>query len=502
MTGSDQITKLKDRNEQLQKQLDGSRKRVSDLEAQLKRTRSPPPLPKDGTGPDEDPGELEKKLQELTEKLAKQNQEFERSRGELQKELAVARAERDEFAEQLRTLREKPARTASSPSGGKGREEPKYDPETQKYKFSWVGDSRKDGGDKGPPAAKQQGSAELDRRATEEKMAAMAIKKQVSEQGKPAQKVEKKAEPKGEQKEDEEELEETASYSVEELLEKVDSEDLDVAVVTSESGGRPVLRMHAVPDDELAEPTFQESEESLVAGSREEEVTDKRTDDDSDVITVEKMLEEVSPAVFKPLFARLTKALFDHRALILKSLFFLVGAGLGVGLALLIFIGSDTKEPGLEEGAGVAEEVVKAPAEAPEKEKTGKTDAVKPDKEDVTADTARPKADRAPVELVEPIYQAAAIMDKQAAVKIGATLGAFVGKYPKDPLLRYHYARALYLKGDVYAAVVQLEESRKLNPDLPEVHYMLGSIYLQTGDEKKAHEAMNNFARLTGKTNK
>jgi predicted Zn-dependent protease len=78
----------------------------------------------------------------------------------------------------------------------------------------------------------------------------------------------------------------------------------------------------------------------------------------------------------------------------------------------------------------------------------------------------------------------------------------FVDKYPKDPLLRYHYARSLYHKGEVQAAIAQLEETMKLDPDMPEVHYMLGGIYLRMGDEKKAHEALNNFTRLTGKSGK
>ena len=566
MTSSDQITKLKERNEQLQKQLEGSKKKVSNLQDKLKHTRSPPPLPKDSNGPDKDPGELEKKLQELTEKLAKR-----------QEELRVARVERDEFAEQLRTLREKLVTSASSSPEGEDNE-PEYDPETQKYKLSWVGDSLKDVGKKGPPAEKRKKSAGIDRRTTEEKMAAMAVEKQALEKGKPAQKVKKprekpgrqtppKADPEGEKtekktekkteekKKAEEELEDTASYSVEELLERAEGsmdfdaqkdlkdpgaeasdgptvpgvpieemrpekskeaepEDSDVAVVTSDSGGRPVLRMHAVPDDEVAEPTLQESEESLVT-ERQEMVTDQRadeevsqafSDDDSEVMTEEKEMVEVPPPISKPLFARLTKVFSDHRALILKSLLFLAGAGLGVGLALLIFLSPNTKEPSREEGAGGSEEATEEPAEAPAGTKSDLAPAVSasvsvPDDETSGA-SAGTKSDLAPAELVEPIYQDAAIMDKKEAVKVGAALKAFVGKYPKDPLLRYHYARALYHKGDVDAAIKQLEESRKLDPDIPEVHYMLGGIYLRMGDEKKAHEALNNFTRLTGKPSK
>jgi regulator of sirC expression with transglutaminase-like and TPR domain len=41
----------------------------------------------------------------------------------------------------------------------------------------------------------------------------------------------------------------------------------------------------------------------------------------------------------------------------------------------------------------------------------------------------------------------------------------------------------------------------KLDPDMPEVHYMLGGIYLRMGDEKKAHEALDAFTRLTSKPN-
>ena len=60
----------------------------------------------------------------------------------------------------------------------------------------------------------------------------------------------------------------------------------------------------------------------------------------------------------------------------------------------------------------------------------------------------KPESERAPAELVEPIYKDAAIMDKKEAAKIGAALKVFVDKYPKDPLLRYHYARSLYHKGE------------------------------------------------------
>jgi len=74
----------------------------------------------------------------------------------LQKQLTAARAERDEFAEQLRTLREKLVTSASSPPEEKASE---YDPDTQKYNLSWVGDSLKDVGKKGPPAAKKKESA-------------------------------------------------------------------------------------------------------------------------------------------------------------------------------------------------------------------------------------------------------------------------------------------------------------------------------------------------------
>ena len=83
-----------------------------------------------------------------------------------------------------------------------------------------------------------------------------------------------------------------------------------------------------------------------------------------------------------------------------------------------------------------------------------------------------------------------------------AALKVFVDKYPKDPLLRYHYARSLYHKGEVQAAIAQLEETMKLDPEMPEVHYMLGGIYLRMGDEQKAHEALDSFTRLTGKSGK
>jgi uncharacterized coiled-coil protein SlyX len=548
MADPDQIKKLKERNEQLQKQLDGSKRKVSDLQDKLKHTRSPPPLPKDAPA-EEDDSKLEKKVAELTEKLEKLN-----------KELRDAREERDEFAQQLRTLREKLIAGGGVAAAEKSEEEPEYDPETQKYKLSWVGDALEQAGKKKKEAA-------LDKRTTEEKMKAMAAEKQALEKKKTAKEAEtKKPEEKKEKKEkgekdekdekDEEELEETASYSVEELLEKAergedsmdfealkdlkdggskptdgptvpgvsleevssdkpkkrDPDDSDVALVTSESGGRPVLRMHEVPDDEVAEPTFKE-EESLVTESREDVITDKRTDeevkeafadDDSEVMTEEKPMVQVPPPpeTSEPLFARVKKLLTDHRALILKSLLFLAGAGLGVGLALLIFLGPDSDEPGGDQGARDVEEAVEEPADAPKKDAAVKADVPKPEKEAATKTSAEPTSERAPAELVEPIYKDAAIMDKKEAAKIGAALKVFVGKYPKDPLLRYHYARSLYHKGEVRAAIAQLEETMKLDPNMPEVHYMLGGIYLRMGEEQKAHEALDNFTRLTGKPNK
>ena len=525
MADSDQIKKLKERNEQLQKQLDGSKKKVSDLQDKLKRTRAPPPLPKD-SAEDKDTGQLEKKVEELTEKLEKLNQE-----------LRTARGERDDFAQQLRTLREKLIAGGAAAPGEKDEEEPEYDPETKKYKLSWMGNELQQAGKAGK-AGKKDG---LDKRTTEEKMAAMAAEKQALEKSEPAKeaKQEKKAK-------EEEELEETASYSVEELLERAekadgsmdfdalkdlkdggappsdgptvpgvaleevsakeakkrDPDDSDVAVVTSESGGRPVLRMHEVVDDEVAEPTFKEPEESLVTESREDVITDKRTDaevkeafidDDSEVMTEEKPMVRVPPPpkeASEPLFSRIKKLISEHRALILKSLLFLAGAGLGVGLALLIFLG-----PVGEEGARDEEQAVEEPAEAPKKD-------VPEPKEAAAKTDAEPKTEKAPAELVEPIYKDAAIMDKKEATKIGAALKVFVDKYPKDALLRYHYARSLYHKGEVQAAIAQLEKTMKLDPDMPEVHYMLGGIYLRMGEEEKAHEALNNFTRLTGKTGK
>jgi hypothetical protein len=531
MADSDQIKKLKERNERLQKQLDGSKKKVSDLQDKLKRTRAPPPLPKDAPAEKED-GKLEKKVAELTEKLEKAT-----------KELQDARRERDEFAQQLRTLREKLIAAGEGAAAEKSEEEPEYDPETKKYKLSWVGDSLEGAGKK-----KEAG---LDKRTTEEKMKAMAAEKQALEKKKAAKAAEKKK-PDEKKEKDEEELEETESYSVEELLERAehgedsmdfealkdlkdggskpidgptvpgvsleevssdkpkkrDPDDSDVALVTSESGGRPVLRMHEVPDDEVAEPTFKE-EESLVTESREEEITDKRTeeevkeafvDDDSEVMTEEKPMVHVPPPpaeTSEPLFARVKKVLSDNRALILKTLLFLAGAGLGVGLALLIFLGPDGDEP-----AGGEDQADEKAVEEPVEKAAVKVDAPKPKKKAAAETGAEPKSERAPAELVEPIYKDAAIMDKKEAAKIGAALKVFVDKYPKDPLLRYHYARSLYHKGEVQAAIAQLEETMKLDPDMPEVHYMLGGIYLRMGDEQKAHEALDNFTRLTGKSGK
>jgi tetratricopeptide (TPR) repeat protein len=547
MADSDQIKKLRERNERLQKQLDGSKKKVSDLQDKLKHTRAPPPLPKD-SAEDKDPGKLEKKVEELTEKLEKRN-----------KELQAARGERDEFAQQLRTLREKLIAGGAAAPGEKEDEEPEYDPETKKYKLSWVGDALKGPGKKkGPPTVNKKDPAGLDKRTTEEKMSAMAAEKQALEKKKKPEPKEEKKKPEekkpAEKKEkEEEELEETESYSVEELLEKAektedsidfnalkdlkdggsppsdgptvpgvaleevsseklkkrDPDDSDVALVTSESGGRPVLRMHEVPDDEVAEPTFKE-EESLVTESREEVITDKRTDeevkeafadDDSDVMTEEKPMVHVPPPPkepSEPLFAKIKGLISEHRALILKSLLFLAGAGLGVGLALLIFLGPDSDEP----GGGATEEAVEEPAEAPKKDQVVKTAVPKTKKNAATKADTKPRPEKAPAELVEPIYKDAAIMDKKEATKIGAALKVFVDKYPKDPLLRYHYARSLYHKGEVQAAIAQLEKTMKLDPDMPEVHYMLGGIYLRMGDEKKAHEALNNFTRLTGKSGK
>ena len=545
MADSDQIKKLKERNERLQKQLDGSKKKVSDLQDKLKRTRAPPPLPKDAPA-EKDDSKPDKKVAELTEKLEKAT-----------KELQEARRERDEFAQQLRTLREKLIATGGGAPAEKTEEEPEYDPETKKYKLSWVGDSLEEAG----KGKKKDG---LDKRTTEEKMEAMAAEKQTLEKKKIAKEAEKKPEEKKEKDEkdekDEEELEETASYSVEELMEKAESgensmdfealkdlkdggsppndgptvpgvsledvssekakkrdpDESDVALVTSESGGRPVLRVHEVPDDDAAEPTFKE-EESLVTESREEEVTDKRTeeevkeafvDDDSEVMTEEKPMVHVpSPPAeaSEPLFARVKKTLSEHRALILKSLLFLAGAGLGVGLALLIFLGPDGDEPTGEEGKAVedaVEEPVKKPDDASKKKAAVETEAPKPKKAAAAETSAEPSSERAPAELVEPIYKDAAIMDKKEAAKIGAALKVFVDKYPKDPLLRYHYARSLYHKGEVEAAIAQLEETMKLDPDMPEVHYMLGGIYLRMGDEQKAHEALDKFTRLTGKSGK
>lgn len=544
MADSDQIKKLKERNEQLQKQLDGSKRKVSDLQDKLKGTRSPPPLPKDAPAEKKDDSKLEKKVAELTEKLEKLN-----------KELLDARGERDEFAQQLRTLREKLIAGGGVAAAEKSEEEPEYDPETKKYKLSWVGDALEEAGEKKKEAGKKEKEAGLDKRTTEEKMKAMAAEKQVLEKKKAAKEAEKKEKDEKDKK-DEEELEETASYSVEELLEKAergedsmdfealkdlkdggakptdgptvpgvsleevssdkpkkrDPDDSDVALVTSESGGRPVLRMHEVPDDEVAEPTFKE-EESLVTESREEVITDKRTDeevkeafadDDSEVMTEEKPMVHVPPPpeTSEPLFARVKKLLADHRALILKSLLFLAGAGLGVGLALLIFLGPDSDEPGGDQGARDVEEAVEEPADAPKKDTAVKADVPKPEQKAATKTSAEPKSERAPAELVEPIYKDAAIMDKKEAAKIGAALKVFVDKYPKDPLLRYHYARSLYHKGEVQAAIAQLEATMKLDPNMPEVHYMLGGIYLRMGEEQKAHEALDNFTRLTGKTDK
>ena len=510
MADSDQIKKLRERNERLQKQLDGSKKKVSDLQDKLKRTRAPPPLPK-GAPAEKDDDALEKKVAELTGKLEKLNED-----------LQAARGERDDFAQQLRTLREKLIASAASPAEEKDADEPEYDPETQKYNLSWVGDKLEQG---------------------------LKKKKAEKEPAKPEPREEKP----GEKKEkSDEELEETESYSVEELLEKAeqaedsmdfdalkdlkdrgsppsdgptvpgvaldempadkdkkrDPDESDVAVVTSESSGRPVLRMHEVPDDEAPEPTFKEPEESLVTESREDVITDKRSneevkeafiDDDSEVMTEEKPMVHVPPPPkepSEPLFAGLKKLFSDHRALILKSLLFLAGAGLGVGLALLIFLGPDGDEPAGDDKA--VEEAVETPADSPEKKPDVKADVPKPEEKAA----AEPAAERAPAELVEPIYKDAAIMDKKEAEKIGAALKVFVDKYPKDPLLRYHYARSLYHKGEVQAAIAQLEQTMKLDPDMPEVHYMLGGIYLRMGEEKKAHDALDNFTRLTGKTGK
>ena len=191
-----------------------------------------------------------------------------------------------------------------------------------------------------------------------------------------------------------------------------------------------------------------------------------------------------------------------------------VGGGLvlmvsliGVGLALLIFLDSGPDESAGESGTPGAEEAVEAPAEkagAPPKAERAPAVSSAGTKSDLApaVSSAGTKSDLAPAELVEPIYKDAAIMDKKEAAKIGAALKAFVDKYPKDPLLRYHYARSLYHKGEVKAAIAQLEDTIKLDPDMPEVHYMLGGIYLRMGEEKKAHEALNNFTRLTGKPGK
>jgi predicted Zn-dependent protease len=201
-------------------------------------------------------------------------------------------------------------------------------------------------------------------------------------------------------------------------------------------------------------------------------------------MTEEKPMVHVPPPPdepSEPLFSKIKDLVSEHRALILKSLLFLAGAGLGVGLA---------------------EEAVEEPAEAPKKDQVVKTAVPKTKKNAATKADTKPRPEKAPAELVEPIYKDAAIMDKKEATKIGAALKVFVDKYPKDPLLRYHYARSLYHKGEVQAAIAQLEETMKLDPDMPEVHYMLGGIYLRMGDEKKAHEALNNFTRLTGKSGK
>ncbi len=453
MAGSDQIEKLKERNEQLQKQLEGSKKKVSDLQAKLKRTRVPPPVPKDGPGPDRDTGELQKKVEQLTAELGKREED-----------LRLAREERDEFAQQLQALREKLITSVGSPPTGG--DEPEYDPETKKYKLSWMGDSLKDVGKKkqSPPAPAKDGAGPRG--------------------GKPE---EKKADE--EEIEETEETEETESYPLEELQEKAREpmEDSDVAMVTSESGGQPVLRTPAVVDDEPAEPTFKEPEESLAAESYGEEV-----DEQAEIMTEEKVMVPVPspPPDSRPEPGGIKKVFSDHRALILKSLLFLIGAGLGVGLALLIFLGPDNPAP-------PGGEALDGPVDVPEEPKPDPGGAAKPD---TKMEAARPREGRAPAELVEPIYKDAAIMDKQEAGKIGAALKVFVDKYPQDPLLRYHYARSLFHQGDVPAAIAQLEETMKMDPDMPKVHYMLGGIYLRMGDEKKAHEALDNFTRLTGKS--
>jgi len=75
-------------------------------------------------------------------------------------------------------------------------------------------------------------------------------------------------------------------------------------------------------------------------------------------------------------------------------------------------------------------------------------------------------------------------------------LRPWVERAPDDAKLRYLYSRSLFCLGEFEQAALQLEKTIELNPDFASAYFVLGSMYVKSGQREKSIRAFERFLLL------